>query len=267
MSRCRLDHVVIAIDDSHAYEVYAAICGGQPATHLAQDGTARYTRFHLGDAVIELAEPIPGAVDGAGAEIARRMRRAGPGIHLICLPSDDLEGRIAALEAARFTLIRRDEHVYVHPRDANGVLVQLTPRREFGPVPRMGDARLDHVAIRVRKLDEAGTRWAIVTGEPAHPMGVHPISGGAFAATRFELGERMLELLSPVPGKPSLLAERLESRGEGIAALAVPANDIEATLARVRAAGARVLHQAPHWMVHPKDAAGVLVQITPRVRH
>lgn len=267
MNHCRLDHVVIAIDNPRAYAVYGAICGGESATHAAQDGTARYTRLHLGDAMIELAEPVARAASGAGGEIARRMQRAGPGIHLVCLPATDLEARTAALDAAGIALIRRDGHVYVHPRGANGVLVQLTPRREFGPKPAAGDAILDHVAIRVRDLEEAEKRWAIITGEPAQPMGVHPISGGAFAATRFELGQRMVELLSPTPGMQSALAERLESHGEGVAALAVPASDIDATLSRLRAVGARVLRQEPHWMVHPRDAAGVLVQLTPRVRH
>jgi 4-hydroxyphenylpyruvate dioxygenase-like putative hemolysin len=72
--------------------------------------------------------------------------------------------------------------------------------------------------------------------------------------------------VSPVPGQASLLAERLASHGEGVVAVALPANDIEVTLARLRAVGARVLRQEPHWMVHPKDASGVLVQLTPRIK-
>lgn len=267
MSDCRLDHVVIAVTDPRAIAVYHAICGGEPASHPSRDGTARYTRFYLGDAVVELAEPVGAPTTGQGGEIARRIARAGPGIHLVCLPVADLDARTAALQAAGVTLIRDDGHVYVHPRDANRVLVQLTPRREFGPRPKPGDAVLDHVAIRVADLASAGRRWQLITGVAAHHMGVHPISHGAFEATRFALGERMIELISPVPGKPSALAERLASHGEGTAALAIPADDIERTLARVRAAGGRVLRQAPHWMVHPKDAAGVLVQLTPRVRH
>ena len=49
--------------------------------------------------------------------------------------------------------------------------------------------------------------------------------------------------------------------------LALVAPDIEQTLERVKAAGARVVLREPHWFVHPKDAAGVLIQLTPRVDH
>ena len=147
------------------------------------------------------------------------------------------------------------------------MLVQLTPRREFGPRPKSGDAHLDHVAIRVGNLGTAGRRWETITGMPAHHMGVHPISHGTFEATRLEMGERMIELVSPVPGQPSPLAERLASHGEGVVTVAIPASDIDVALGRLRAIGARVLHQEPHWLVHPKDASGVLIQLTPRVLH
>jgi catechol 2,3-dioxygenase-like lactoylglutathione lyase family enzyme len=267
MDQCRLDHIVIAVNDPRTCEVYRAICGGEAATHVSGDGTARYTRFYLGDAVIELAEPLGNPTQGQGGAIARRMARAGPGVHLVCLPVADIAARTAVLEAEGVQLLREHGHVDVHPRAANGVLVQLTPRREFGPRPKSGEAHLDHVAIRVANLGSAGRRWETITGMPAHYIGVHPISHGAFEATRFEMGERMIELVSPVPGQASALAERLASHGEGVVAVAIPASDIEVTLGRVRATGARVLRQEPHWMVHPKDASGVLIQLTPRVRH
>ena len=36
---------------------------------------------------------------------------------------------------------------------------------------------------------------------------------------------------------------------------------------RIKKAGARVVQREPHWFVHPKDASGVLIQITPRLEH
>ena len=267
MAQCHLDHIVIAINDPRALNVYHAICGGETVVHTSRDGTARYTRFYLDDAVVELAEPLADPTHGQGAEIARRMQRSGPGVHLVCAPVADLVARCAALEADGVLLLRNDGHVYVHPRHANGVLLQLTPRREFAPRPVAGDARFDHVAIRVRDLVVAARRWEIITGVTANHLGIHPISNGAFEAARIELGARMIELISPVPGQQSPLADRLASHGEGVAAVAIPANDIDATLTRVRETGARVVRQEPHWMVHPKDAAGVLIQLTPRVQH
>lgn len=77
----------------------------------------------------------------------------------------------------------------------------------------------------------------------------------------------MIELVSPVPGVPSAMARRLASRGEGVVTLALPVADLDATLERLNGMGVAVVHQPPHWMVHPKHAAGVLVQLTPRVQH
>ena len=35
----------------------------------------------------------------------------------------------------------------------------------------------------------------------------------------------------------------------------------------VEAAGGRIVQQSPHVLVHPGDAAGVVIQLTPRVQH
>jgi|GEM_PF-1041199 len=263
-----LDHIVITVSDyAQALRVFQAICGGEPAVHIADDGSARFTRFYLGDSVVELAEPLGTPARGVGRSLSQRLMRTGPGVHLVCLPSSNLNDTIGALEADGAMLIHGGGHVYVHPKSANGVLVQLTSRREFGPKPRVGDARFDHVAIAVNDLATASARWAKITGVTTQTMGVHPASNGAFQAARLVLGEQIVELISPMPRVTSALTARLSSRGEGIAALALPANSIDKTLSRLRASGTRVLNQPPHWMVHPKDASGVLVQITPRVAH
>ena len=263
-----LDHVVIATSDcAPAQYAYAAICGGNPAVHFADDGTASFTRFYLTEGVVELAEPIGTPAEGDGRALLQRLARAGQGVHLVCLPSPNLSATVGALEADGAALIGRGGHVYLHPKSANGVLLQLTPRREFGPRPLAGDARLDHVAIAVKDLDAAAARWEIITGAPSEPMGIHPASHGSFRATRLMLGDQMVELISPVPGVPSELAARLNNRGEGVAALALPASDVDKAVLRLRALGVRVLNQQPHWVVHPRDASGVLVQITPRIAH
>ena len=263
-----IDHLVITIADYAAtYPVYAAICGGDSVAHQAADGSARFTRFYQGDSVVELAEVIGHPDTGVGADLQRRLTATGPGIHLVCLPSDSPARVAETLEKAGARILRSDDHIYVHPKSANGVLVQLTPRLEFAPPPLPGDARVDHVAIAVRDLAQAETVWSRITGAKGEAMGVHPASNGSFAASRFLMGEQMIELVSPVDGVESRMAQRLAQRGEGVLAVALPANDLEQTLQRVRSTGARVLWQDPHWMVHPKDAAGVLIQLTPRISH
>jgi len=267
MTDCRFERVVIAAADAHAVSVYEAICGCAPVELADEHETLRLRRFRLENASIDLAEALQGVAAADGGEIGCRIREQAAGVVSIGLAVSNPGSRSAALDGLGIRTISRNGQLYLHSRDANGVLVCIAMADARSPAGPIGDARLDHVALRVGDLDAAARRWAAITGAPARPMGIHPISGGAFSATRFVLGERMIELLSPTPGIPSPMAERLASHGEGIAALALPANDIEATLARLRAIGARVLWQAPHWMVHPKDAGGFMVQLTPRVQH
>ena len=117
----------------------------------------------------------------------------------------------------------------------------------------------------VGDIAEAAPRWEIVLGTAPDSCGVHPL--GTAMAARFLLDRRMLELVAPLPGKPSALRERLERRGEGPFALAIVASDLERTRAAIAAAGARIMYRPPHHIVHPADTAGVPLQITPQVHH
>lgn len=129
------------------------------------------------------------------------------------------------------------------------------------------DLFLDHVAIVVDDLDASAQQWETATGVAPEMIGIHPVSNGTLKAARLAVGDRMIELLSPVPGTESAMGARLEKLGEGPMALAMPAVDIDAKRGVLEAEGVRLLWQDPHWLVHPANPAGVLVQLTPRVRH
>ena len=146
----------------------------------------------------------------------------------------------------------------------NGLRIEAIASRS---VAERSEARLDHVAVLVKDLDGASAEWSALTGVVAEQLGPHPISDGAFLAARLLLGERMIELLQPVEGIDSPLAQRLASHGEGAATLALPVADLTTARDRLEAIDARVLFRDPHWMVHPGDTGGVLVQLTPRVAH
>ena len=262
----KIDHVPIGtLDIEAAIPVYKAVCGAEPGRYTSPDGTAKLARFFLGEAMVELMEPIGRPDDGIGAAVLRRVEKARPGVHLVCLPGDDPAATAKAIEAHGARVFELNEHRYVHPRSANGVLVQLTPRHEFGSPPASGDAHFDHVAVAVKDLDQACERWAVILGAFPDMKGPHPL--GTFDAARFLLGDRMIELVAPRTGVESAVGKRLTSAGEGVTVLTLVAPDLDRTIERVRAAGARVVWNDPHWFVHPKDAAGVLIQLTPRVQH
>ena len=237
-------------------QVYAAITGVAPVTEPAgsdpmvgetSNGPAgRAVAFALGDARIVLTHAKAG------------------GLQRLCIRVASVDAAARRLHAAGGTFEVRDGRVVVDP--AWSALEATLVEQPLGPEPcSTSGAVLDHVAVLVADVDAMARRWAVLLGiEPDH-VGVHPL--GTSRAARFLLGGRMIELLSPLEGRAPALHERLRRAGDGPFALALIGPDPDATRAAVAAAGARVLHHPPHWVVHPVDAAGVPVQITPRVHH
>ncbi len=237
-----LRRVHIACDDvQRAAQVYSTIAG---TGAVAGDRT---TVIPVGSAEIVLARPkaeqLSGVV-GVDITVGSVADRIGP------LAS-------VGIEAADF-----GDHSHF---GLSGLDVSISEEAPADPVH--ATAHLDHVAVVIQDLGTGSAQWEAATGVDAHHMGLHPISNGAFSASRIVLGEAMMELISPTPGVASAVASRLAAIGEGPAAVAIPVDDVDACREALEAIGARVIRSDPHWMVHPKDAAGVLVQITPRVRH
>ncbi len=130
-----------------------------------------------------------------------------------------------------------------------------------------GQTRIDHVAIVVADLEAAEEQWSRFLGEPVGAMGVHPASNGGFRASRIVLGAQMIELISPLPGVDSSVARRLATYGDGPVTLAMPAGDLAPAMSRLESQSIRLLRTDHHVMIHPKDAGGLLIQLTPRVEH
>ena len=82
------------------------------------------------------------------------------------------------------------------------------------------------------------------------------------------LGESRIELLEPT-SDDSPISKFLEKRGGGIHHIAVEVDDIEASLARLKAKGMRLIDETPRIgaegclvaFVHPASANGVLLEL------
>jgi methylmalonyl-CoA epimerase len=81
---------------------------------------------------IELVQPLD---DESG--VARFLATRGPGLHHVCLLSDDLPTDLAALAAADAELIDREPRpgahgdvAFIHPRTLDGVLWELLQTRK-----------------------------------------------------------------------------------------------------------------------------------------
>jgi methylmalonyl-CoA epimerase len=125
---------------------------------------------------------------------------------------------------------------------------------------------IHHVAIVVRDLDEALVFYRDTLGLEVTERGEVPEEGVEIAFLPTSEGE--IELLQPLD-EESGVARFLEKRGEGLHHICLTVEDVEATLERLRAAGARLLSEEPrvnargarYVFVHPRSAHGVLLEL------
>ncbi|MBI4340420.1 MAG: VOC family protein [Chloroflexi bacterium] len=124
-----LDHVVLAVKDLDAATAnYRDTLGMKfDRTAVSQALGIKQAFFRTEDGhFIELAEPL-----GPDTPVGRALERRGEGVYLIALAVKNMAQRVQALKAKGVQLIGGDkpgDQVFIHPRSARGVLVQLVER-------------------------------------------------------------------------------------------------------------------------------------------
>ena len=129
----------------------------------------------------------------------------------------------------------------------------------------MSDPRLAHVGIAVASIAEALPFYRDVLGlAPGHPE----IADGATIVS-LHLGDVAVELLEPRDSNGPV-ARFLAKRGPGIHHLCYRVADLNAALARCRAAGYRLVDDTPRRgaggrriaFLHPQATNGILLELT-----
>ena len=132
--------------------------------------------------------------------------------------------------------------------------------------PPNSSARLAHVGIAVPSLTEALRFYRDVLG--LEPTGGPETADGATIVS-LPFGDTSVELLEPRdPESP--VAKFLAKRGPGIHHVCYRVPDLDAALARCRAAGYRLVDDTPRQgaggrriaFLHPKATAGILLELT-----
>lgn len=130
--------------------------------------------------------------------------------------------------------------------------------------------RLDHVGVAVRALAEALPAFEAALGVTATPPEIVPDQ--KVRVVFLETGQAGVELLEPTsPDGP--IGRFVEKRGEGIHHLSFLVNDLEAALARCRAAGLQLIDETPRAgaagrriaFLHPKSTSGVLIELAEEI--
>jgi methylmalonyl-CoA/ethylmalonyl-CoA epimerase len=126
----RIHHIAVLVEDIDAsLQFWQDILGIEPSqvTDIPQEA-AQVAFLPLGESEIELVQPT--ATDSG---LSRFLEKHGPGMHHLCLEVDDIRGLIEVLKTKGVAFINEQPKVgedgrlyaFVHPKSANGVLLEL----------------------------------------------------------------------------------------------------------------------------------------------
>lgn len=129
----------------------------------------------------------------------------------------------------------------------------------------MKPTRIAHIGIAVRNLDTLLPFFRDVLGLRDTPL--DDADGARIAG--LTAGEILIELLEPTEGN-SPVQKFLEKRGPGIHHVCFAVGDLDAALARCRAAGVVLIDETPRIgaegkriaFLHPKSTGGVLIELS-----
>ena len=126
--------------------------------------------------------------------------------------------------------------------------------------------KINHLGIATKGIDEALKFWSDALGlENVH---TETVEDQKVRVAMLPIGESRIELLEPT-SEDSPISKFIEKRGGGIHHIAVEVEDIEASLAKLKEQGMRLIDESPRIgaegclvaFVHPSSANGVLLEI------
>jgi len=126
--------------------------------------------------------------------------------------------------------------------------------------------KINHIALAVDNLDEAAKFYQNCLG--LELSGIETINAQKTKVGFFQIGASSIELVQPAePDSP--LQKFLAAKGQGIHHICFEVDDIEAEIKNLLAKGATMIdreprpgaHNARVAFIHPKSAAGVLIEL------
>ena len=126
----RLDHVAILVPDLEQALAFWQDQLGLSLDHveIISSMAVKIAFLPLGESEIELVQPT---TDDSG--LAKYLSKRGPGLHHICIETDDLTAKLGELEQQGVRLIDQEpvlmedgrQLAFIHPKSTGGVLVEL----------------------------------------------------------------------------------------------------------------------------------------------
>ena len=126
--------------------------------------------------------------------------------------------------------------------------------------------KINHIGIAVKSIEASTPFYRDVLGMTFE--GTEVVAEQKVKVAFFAVGESRVELLEPT-ADDSPVAKFLEKNGEGTHHVAYEVDDLVATLAKLKAAGVRLIDEVPRCgahgtriaFLHPKASGGVLTEL------
>ena len=121
----------------------------------------------------------------------------------------------------------------------------------------------DHLVVRVNDIDEGIATYRDQLGLTLDRTDEH--EGLGIKQAFFNLPDGgFIEIVAPL-SPDSAVGKALAGRGEGVHTIAFAVDDVAATSAAMKEAGARLIGEGgPQVFVHPKSTHGLLLQLSER---
>ena len=129
--------------------------------------------------------------------------------------------------------------------------------------------KIDHIGIAVKSIDATKQLYGELLG--LSHAGSETVAEQKVTTAFFPVGDTEVELLeSTSPDGP--IAKYLEKKGEGIQHIALRVENIEESLAELKAKGVQLIDEKPRLgaggakiaFLHPKSTFGVLIELCER---
>lgn len=126
--------------------------------------------------------------------------------------------------------------------------------------------KINHLGIATKGIDDALKFWQDALG--LKNVHTETVEEQKVRVAMLPIGETKIELLEAT-SDDSPIAKFLEKRGGGIHHIAVEVENIEASLAKLKSEGARLIDESPRVgaegcliaFVHPASSGGVLLEL------
>ena len=126
----RLNHVAILVPDLDLALAFWQDQLGLSLDHVetVSSMAVKIAFLPIGESEIELVQPT---TEDSG--LAKYLAKRGPGLHHICIETDDIKGKLAELKEKSVRLIDEEpvlmddgrQLAFIHPKSTGGVLVEL----------------------------------------------------------------------------------------------------------------------------------------------